>query len=120
MNLHPISVTKMGHSLYTKAVLTAIAILLGILVLRPAGDPPPVLAQTDNEHLFIEPGTTMLRRVDGSGQVLGKVVIDRRTGDVWGFPTATNAPYPVAVTSHDPPLSKPMYLGKFDFGAMKH
>jgi hypothetical protein len=47
------------------------------------------------------------------------VFIDLRTGDVWGFPTASSAPYPVVMTSNEPPLSKPIYLGKFDLGAMR-
>jgi hypothetical protein len=120
MNVDPVAVRNAArHSGYLKAVLTAIAVLLGILVLRPATDPPHVQAQSEYDYLYIEPGTTMLRKTDGSGQVLGKVVIDRRTGDVWGFPTSTNAPYPVVVTSHEPPVSKPMYLGKFDFAAIK-
>jgi hypothetical protein len=110
---------KTYSGLYLNAALTAIAILLAILVLRPAGSPSSVQAQSDDSHLYIEPGTTTLRSPDGSGQVLGKVVIDRRSGDVWGFPTSTTAPYPVVVTSHEPPVSKPMYLGKFDFTAMK-
>jgi hypothetical protein len=104
---------------YTKAVLTTIAILLGILALRPAADPPSVGAQSDYSSFFIEPGTTILRNLDGRGEVQGKVVIDRRNGDIWGFPTRTSAPYPVVVTSSEPPISKPMYLGRFDFSAMK-
>lgn len=93
--------------------------ILAILVLQRAEDPPLVHAQFDYAHLYIEPGTTILRNVDGSGGVQGKVVIDRRNGDIWGFPTRTSAPYPVAPTSHEPPISKPMYLGRFDFSAMK-
>ena len=106
--------------LYTKAVLTAIAILLGILVLRPVGEPGSVQAQgEDYSRLYVEPGTTILRSPDGSGQGQGKVVIDRANGDVWGFPTASSAPFPVDVTSQQPPVSKPVYLGRFDFSAMK-
>ncbi|MFN0169539.1 MAG: hypothetical protein ACKV22_24215 [Bryobacteraceae bacterium] len=49
----------------------------------------------------------------------GKVVIDRRNGDVWGFPASTSAPYPIVTTSHEPPWSKAMYLGRFDCTSMK-
>jgi hypothetical protein len=49
---------------------------------------------------------------------LGKVVVDLRNGNVWGFPTTADQPYPVDVTSQQPPTSKPFLLGKFDLGAM--
>lgn len=103
----------------TKPILTAILLLLCLLALQPALNTPPVHAGSDYPDLYIEPGTTTLRTLDGRGQVQGKVVIDRRTGDVWGFPTGTSAPYPVVTTSSEPPHSKPIYLGRFDFSAMK-
>lgn len=103
----------------TKPILTAILLLLCVLALRPALNTPPVHAASDYPDLYIEPGTTTLRTLDGRGQVQGKVVIDRRTGDVWGFPTGTSVPYPVVTTSSEPPHSKPIYLGRFDFSAMK-
>jgi hypothetical protein len=49
----------------------------------------------------------------------GKVVIDLRTGEVWGFPTLDRVPYPVDWTKPTPPVSSPMYLGKFDFAKMR-
>ena len=104
---------------YTKAVLSVIAVLLGVIALRPALRPEPVRAQSDYSFLYIEPGTTMLRKPDGLTQVEGKVVIDRRSGDIWGFPTLSGAPYPVDQTTTKPPVSKPIYLGKFDFSAIK-
>ena len=105
--------------MYTKVMLTVIAVFLGIIALRPLLAPARVEAQlNDRPYLYIEPRTTMLRRPDGQSQVEGKVVIDKRTGDVWGYPTSTSAPYPVNLTETRPPLSKPMYLGKFDFSAM--
>lgn len=101
-------------------VLSAIAIFLGSLALRPAVDPPRVEAQSDRAYLFVEPGTTIIRPPDGaSGQIQGKVVIDLRSGDVWGFPTTSTAPYPVDLARSEPPVSKPIYLGRFDFGAMR-
>ena len=109
----------MRTDLYTKIILTAIAILLAMAVSRPILDAPAVLAESNYSHLYVEPGTTILRTPDGRSQVQGKVMIDRRTGDVWGFPTQSSAPYPVLITTHEPPLSKPLYLGRFDFSAMK-
>lgn len=103
----------------TKLMLLAIVVLLATLALRPAIQPGAVQAQSSHD-LFIEPGTTILRTPDGRGQAQGKVVVDLRNGEVWGFPTATSAPYPVVQTSNEPPISKPIYLGKFDFTAMRH
>jgi hypothetical protein len=104
---------------YTQAVLTIIALLLGIIALRPAASPPAVQAQSDYPWIYVEPRTTMLRKPDGTAQMQGKVFIDLRTGDVWGFPTLTSAPYPVDVAKTEPPVSQPMYLGKFDLSKMK-
>ncbi len=61
----------------------------------------------------------MLRKPNGTGQVEGKVFIDLRTGDIWGFPTLSGAPYPVDATKNEPTVSEPMYLGKFDLSKMK-
>jgi hypothetical protein len=108
----------MRIDIYTKVVLTVIAVLLGMLVLKPAVSPAPVQAQADYSDIFIEPATTVVRAPDGTGTYQGKVVIDRRNGDVYGFPTDTNAPYPFTTTTSQPPVSKPIYLGQFDFSAM--
>jgi len=104
----------MRTDLYTKALLTAAVLLLAAIAMRPA----PVRAQADRD-LHIEPGYTTLRKPDGSAQLRGKVVIDLQTGDVWGFPTLMDLPYPVDVAKSEPPVSNPMYLGKFNFDAMK-
>ena len=63
----------------------------------------------------VEPGYTMIRKPDGTAQVYGKVVIDMRNGDIWGFPTLAQGPYPVDTAKTTPPKSYPMYLGKFMF-----
>ncbi|HXZ79527.1 MAG TPA: hypothetical protein VEG30_06325 [Terriglobales bacterium] len=101
-----------------KLLLLLIAIFLGVIGLRPVLAPEPVQAQPDGSNLYIEPGTTMLRAPDGSTQVQGKVVIDLSNGKVWGYPTLNSAPYPIDVTTSTPPVSRPIYLGRFDLGAM--
>jgi hypothetical protein len=106
--------------IYQRTVLTVIALLLCILALRPAANPTPVLAQPAPSFLYVEPGVTALRRPDGTEQVQGKVIIDLRTGDVYGFPTLSGAPYPVDTTKPEPPVSQPMYLGRFDLTKMRH
>ncbi|HUI79168.1 MAG TPA: hypothetical protein VLY24_14685 [Bryobacteraceae bacterium] len=104
---------------YTKVVLTAIAILLGIVAIRPIAHPVVVPAQSDAAHLYIEPGVATLRNPNGLEQLQGKMMIDLRNGNAWGFPTLLAAPYPVDTTTSKPPASEPMYLGRFDFAKIK-
>jgi hypothetical protein len=101
---------------FTNAVLVVIAILLAMLVFRPLLQPAPVRAHTEGVYpFFVEPGYTMLRKPDGTAQVYGKMVIDMRNGDIWGFPTLNQSPYPIDNSSTKPPISHPMYLGNFQF-----
>ena len=116
--MQPKFIRSMSLDLYSKCVLTAIALLLGVIALRPVAQPGAVFAASEYSYLYVEPRTTTLRKHDGSQQVQGKVVIDMRNGDVWGFPTLSSAPYPVYTTRSEPPISTPMYLGKFDFSKM--
>ena len=109
----------MRTDLYQRAVLTVIALLLGFLALRPATNPMPVLAQPSASSIYVEPGVTTLRKPDGTEQVQGKVMIDLQTGDVYGFPTLSGASYPVDTTRPEPPVSHPMYLGRFDLTGMR-
>ena len=106
------------YSPYLKVILALVAIKLGLMIVAPLQSLPVVQAQSDYSHYFIEPGTTVIRDPGNGQQVQGKVVIDRRNGDVWGFPTASSAPFPVVVYSKEPPVSKPVYLGRFDFASM--
>ena len=97
-----------------KLLLAMIVLLLAVLVFRPVVQPASVLAQAaDSRSFYVEPGYTMLRKPDGSGQMYGKMMIDMRTGDIWGFPTLVEGPYPIDVAKSEPPKSHPIYLGKF-------
>lgn len=99
---------------YVKLLLACLVLLLATLVFRPVVQLAPVLAQaSDGSHFYVEPGYTMLRKPDGTAQMYGKVMIDMRTGDIWGFPTLVEGPYPVDTSKTEPPRSHPMYLGKF-------
>ena len=103
------------HDWYVKIALTAIALSLAAIALHPYLNPPRSFAQSTAPELFIEPGVYMLRASDGTRQQLGKVVVDLRTGKIWGFPTGTDAPYPfVLATGSELPISRPFLLGKFD------
>ncbi len=100
----------------TKALLLVIAILLGLIAFRPVVQPTPVQAQAEEGYPFyVEPGYVMIRKPDGTAQMYGKMMIDMRNGDIWGFPTLTQGPYPVDMSTTKPPKSSPMYLGKFMF-----
>ncbi|HVC91054.1 MAG TPA: hypothetical protein VND66_10585 [Acidobacteriaceae bacterium] len=108
----------------TNVLLLVIAIALIAIAIRPLRQPHPAQAQeqtapmqsTAADPLYIEPGTVMLRSVDGNTQVFGKMVVDLNTGSIWGFPTLTGQPYPVDISSTKPPVSHPMFLGTFAFG----
>lgn len=101
---------------FTKTMLVVIAGLLGVLALRPIAQPSPVSAQaTEGYPFYVEPGYTMIRKPDGTAQYYGKMVVDMRTGDIWGFPTLSQSPYPIDSAQTKPPKSSPMYLGKFMF-----
>jgi hypothetical protein len=103
-----------------KFLLLVIALLLGVIAVRPYMAPPAVSAQSFAPPIFfVEPGVTMLRAPDGSQQVLGKVVIDMRNGNVWGFPTLSHEPYPIAGPSSNVPTSHPFLLGKFSLSDME-
>jgi hypothetical protein len=109
----------MKSSWLTEVMLTVIALSLGTIALRALGAPRVARAQSSDIYsVYIEPGTRMLRAPDNNRQVLGKVVVDLRNGNIWGFPTLTQEPYPIDATGTKPPTSRPFLLGKFDFAAM--
>lgn len=104
-----------------KWLLISILLVLIADLTKPFWNPaPPVVqAQSSNYPIYIEPGVTMLRAPDGSRQVLGKVVVDLRNGNVWGFPTTVQQPFPIDVTQQKPPTSTPFRLGRFDLSAIE-
>lgn len=103
-----------------KFLLALIAVSLAVIALRPYMTLPAVEAQSGEAHaLYVEPGTYMLREPDGSRQVLGKVVIDLRNGNVWGFPTLSREPYPATGAQTTPQTSHPFPLGKFALAEME-
>jgi hypothetical protein len=98
----------------TNILLLLIAMSLITIAVRPTLKPLPVAAEANSEHrLFLEPGVQMLRAPDGSRNVYGRVVVDLRTGNVWGFPTPTGDPYPFDPANTKPDTSHPFPLGRF-------
>jgi hypothetical protein len=98
----------------TNLLLLLIAMALCAIALRPFLKPATAGAAAGEPYPFyIEPGTAMLRAPDGSQQVYGKVMVDLRNGNIWGFPTLTPDPYPVNATDTKPQTSRPFLLGRF-------
>ena len=93
-------------------LLAVIAIALVVIAARPYIQPQPVQAQMAGDGFWFEPGVFMLRQPN-DGPVLGKVAIDLKTGNVWGFPTGTNDPYPESPIDAKPQIFHPIPLGKF-------
>jgi hypothetical protein len=60
----------------------------------------------------------MLKTSDGRKQVYGRVVVDLRTGKIWGFPTITTDTYPFDALNSKPQTSHPFELGRFAFEDM--
>jgi hypothetical protein len=108
----------MKLNLFDRAVLFVATIFLGMIALRPLFAPEVARAQGHVDHLYIEPGVKTLLSPDRTRQVQGKVMVDLTTGNIWGFPTSQDAPYPIDPTKPQPATSSPIYLGKFDLAGM--
>ncbi len=105
----------MNKTSLTNALLVVIAVALVAIALRPYVRPAAAHADSEPYPFYIEPGTQMLRAPDASQQVYGRVIIDMRNGQVWGFPTTTTDTYPVNAMSTKPPVSHPFPMGRFAF-----
>ena len=97
----------------TLVLLSIIAAALIGIAVRPIFAPQTAEAQSAVYPLYIEPGSELLRTPDGTTQVYGKVMIDMRTGKVWGFPTNAPQSYPSSGLQNKPPTSRPFELGRF-------
>lgn len=98
----------------TQLLLTILATALTTLAVDHLARPKAVSAQPsgNEDPFYVEPGVYMLR-VPTGGQVLGKVMINLRTGSVWGFPTTSNDPYPMSPIENKQQVSHPIPLGRF-------
>jgi hypothetical protein len=93
-------------------------VFLGMIALRPFVAPQIAQAESPGARYYVEPGITTLASPDRTKQVQGKVVIDLNNGNIWGFPTSPDVPYPYDVLKAQPATSTPIYMGRFDFAAM--
>ena len=99
----------------TIVLLSIIAAALVGIAVQPIFAPKTAEAQSTVYPLYIEPGSEMLRTPDGTTQVFGKVMVDMRTGKIWGFPTNAPHSYPSNGLQNKPPTSRPFELGRFAF-----
>jgi hypothetical protein len=100
----------------TKTLLAVIAVALIAIAIRPYIAPTPAQAQSSSAYPFyIEPGVVMLHRAGVTENLYGRVVVDMRSGKIWGFPTGTIDTYPSNSLEEKPITSHPLYLGKFAF-----
>lgn len=99
-----------------KFLLLVIAIFLGVIALRPYVAPRIVEAQSGGAHpIYVEPGAVELYAQNGRN-VMGRIVIDLRNGNVWGFPEfLETSPQEFAMSPHVP-TSHPVLLGKYALG----
>ena len=109
----------MKNDWMTKLLLAVIAVALSTIAVRPYVAPQTAAAQSAVYPVYIEPGVQMLKAADGSKQVYGRMVVDLRTGKIWGFPTITTDPYPFNAMSSKPVVSHPFELGGFAFEDME-
>ncbi len=101
----------MRFDFYTKAILTMIALLLAINAARlPL---PPAYAADIQHRLQFDPAIEQFAVPGGAASLLGRVAIDTRTGNVYGFPTDGH-PYPYSLQDNQPAVAKPVLLGRFD------
>jgi hypothetical protein len=106
----------MNRRWLTNFLLLLIAVALVAIAVKPYVTPQVAQAQSGLPYpIYIEPGTQMLRAPDGSKQVYGRVMIDMRTGKVWGFPTGSTDTYPTNAMDSKPQVSHPFALGRFAF-----
>ena len=109
----------MKNDVVSKLLLSIIATALVAIAIRPYTAPRSAHAQSAAPYpVYIEPGVVMLKSSDGSKQVYGRMVVDLRTGKIWGFPTITTDPYPFSALDTKPQTSHPFELGRFAFEDM--
>jgi hypothetical protein len=98
----------------TNLLLLVIAVALVAIAIEPYIKPRPAQAQVMADYpLYFEPGVYLLRAPDGTSQIYGKVIVDLRSGKIFGFPTYGQQPYPIDITTTKPITSRPIVLGRF-------
>lgn len=100
---------------FIKAILTTIALLLALIAVRL---PLPSARAADAENrLQFDPAIEQFGVPGTAASLLGRVAIDTRTGNVYGFPTDGH-PYPYNLQNSQPGIAKPILLGQFDLSSL--
>lgn len=101
------------HNRITQLLLGVIALALTCIASMLFLRTPAVRADTQSfDPFYVEPGVSLLRIPNG-GQVLGKVMVNLRTGAIYGFPTGTTDPYPVSPVDNKQQVAHAIPLGRF-------
>jgi hypothetical protein len=104
---------RVKSDLYTKAVLSVIAVFLGILALRPITAPQSARAESAASCAPLQ-FDERLRQIEYSkGSAMGRIAIDLRNGNIYGFPTDALG-YPRNPGKSEIPVSDPILLGRFN------
>lgn len=107
----------MKPDVYTKTILTLIAILLAVCVVRL---PLTTVRAEDHEYdLRFDPEVRQIDVPGGSASLSGRIAIDIRTGYVYGFPT-NGVAYPRNLQNNALAVSKPIVLGRFEISNLRH
>jgi len=106
----------MKPDLYTKTVLTLIALLLAVCAVRlPAAT---VRADSPEVDLQFDPDVHQIDVPGGSASLSGRIAIDTRTGYVYGFPT-NGVAYPRNLQNNELAVSRSILLGRFDLSNLR-
>ncbi|HVP49127.1 MAG TPA: hypothetical protein VMT32_21185 [Bryobacteraceae bacterium] len=103
----------MRTDVYTKILLTAIAIFLGIVALRPLLAPENARAESRTTFAPLQFSESVNEFDSKNGRMVGRLAIDLRTGNVYGFPTDGNF-YPRNPLKEGIVVSEPVLLGRFN------
>lgn len=103
----------MKSDLYMNIILTAIAVLLGVLALGQLVRPQTAGAEGRIPYTLLQFDQSLSQIQSSKGTVIGRVAIDLRTGRVYGFPTDAVG-YPRNPAKEETAMSDPILLGQFN------
>lgn len=98
----------MRIDLYTKTVLTLIALLLAVVAITPLVRPNAVAAQPGQNPLMMQPTGLQFTATRGGGIWF----LDPRNGDVWLYDPNSPSPHGSVESTGDPTHYRLVELGK--------
>ena len=103
----------MKPDLYSKIVLSVIAVFLGMLAVRPFTASQTVQAESRIPYTVLQFDQRLSQIESSRGSMMGRIAIDLRTGNIYGFPTDALG-YPRNPVKSDLAVSDPILLGRFN------